>query len=104
MARVYGFGKTKTLLHVFIPSIKGTFLAALSASIGLCWKAMIAAEVLGTPKEAVGTMLYNAKIYLNTDELFAWTAIIIIISRLMEICFAKTLIRKRKAEGHRLTY
>lgn len=89
MAAAYQFGAMKTVRHVILPSVRGTFIAACGASIGLCWKAMIAAEVLGAPRGAIGTQLYNAKIYLQTDELFAWTLIVILLSRVLEAAFGK---------------
>ena len=48
--------------------------------MGLCFKASIAAEVIGTPKNAIGTQLYSAKIYLETDTLMAWTLVVILLS------------------------
>ncbi len=35
-----------------------------------------------------GEKLYNAKIYLNIPDLFAWTIVIIVISFVFEICVA----------------
>ena len=48
------------------------------------WKAGIAAEVLGLPKNSIGKALYNAKIYLEMPDLFCWTAVIILLSLLFE--------------------
>lgn len=56
-------------------------------ALGLCWKAGIAAEVIGIPEQSIGEMLYNAKIYLNTPDLFAWTVVIVMISLLFEKLF-----------------
>ena len=44
----------------------------------------MAAEVLCQPKLAIGTQLYYGKIYLETDRLFAWTAVVIVLSVLLE--------------------
>ena len=44
----------------------------------------MAAEVIGVPSGSIGEKLYNAKIYLNTPDLFAWT---IVISFVFEKCF-----------------
>ena len=52
--------------------------------IGIGWKAGIAAEVLGLPKNSIGKALYNAKIYLEMPDLFCWTAVIILLSLLFE--------------------
>ena len=69
--------------------IAGTayFLSACRLSLGMCWKAGVAAEVIGVPSGSIGEKLYNAKIYLNTPDLFAWTIVIIVISFVFEKCF-----------------
>ena len=52
--------------------------------MGLSWKACIAAEIICTPSGSVGQGIYNAKIYLETPSLFAWTATVILLSVLLE--------------------
>lgn len=84
MARVYGFGPLGTLRHVIIPSVLPAFIESCLAAIGLCWKAVVAAEVIGVPKLAVGSRLYEAKIYLETDSLLAWTLTLVLLSVLLE--------------------
>ena len=84
MARLYSFGKLKTLVHVVIPSVLPAFVQSCLAAIGLCWKAVVAAEVIGVPKLAVGSRIYESKIYLETDSLLAWTLTIILLSVLLE--------------------
>ena len=63
------------------------FLSTCRLSLGMCWKAGVAAEVIGVPSGSIGEKLYNAKIYLNTPDLFAWTIVIIVISFVFEKCF-----------------
>ena len=41
-------------------------------------------EIIGIPKGSIGEKLYNAKIYLETPDLFAWTFVIIAVSVLFE--------------------
>ncbi|MDR2657760.1 MAG: ABC transporter permease subunit [Oscillospiraceae bacterium] len=89
MAKVFRFGRWMTVRHVILPGLRGTFVAACNAAIGLCWKAMIAAEVLSIPRDAMGTQLYNAKIYLRTDALFAWTLLVILLSTVLERLFQR---------------
>jgi NitT/TauT family transport system permease protein len=91
MAGAYGFGPLKTLRLVYIPSVFPEWRAACMMGIGLAWKAGIAAEVLCLPKNAVGTELYYAKIYFETPELFAWTALVIALSFLIEKGFARLM-------------
>ena len=47
-------------------------------------KAVVAAEVIGVPKMAVGSRLYESKIYLETDSLLAWTLTIVLLSVALE--------------------
>lgn len=84
MARLFGWGWWKRFRRITAPSVLPTFLAACEACVGLCFKATIAAEVIGVPKNAIGTQLYNAKIYLETDSLMAWTLTVILLSMLLE--------------------
>jgi len=84
MAKLYRFGRLGTLRHVIVPSVLPAFVGSCLAAIGLCWKAVVAAEVIGVPKRAVGSRLYEAKIYLETDSLLAWTLTIIVLSVLLE--------------------
>ena len=46
MARVYRFGRLKTLLRVQLPSVMPYFLAACTTGLGFAWKSGIADEVL----------------------------------------------------------
>lgn len=73
------------------------FISACSVSLGLCWKSGIAAEVIGLPKGSIGEKLYQAKIFLNTGELFAWTLVIIIVSIVFEKLFIY-LLKKLQVE------
>ena len=86
---MYGFSRAKTLAHIVIPSVLPAFVQSCLASIGLCWKAVVAAEVIGVPKLAVGSKLYEAKIYLETDSLLAWTVTIVLLSVLLEALLKK---------------
>ena len=56
-------------------------------ALGLAWKAGVAAEVLCTPARTIGKNLYDAKIYIETVDVFAWTAVIVLLS----LCFEALL-------------
>lgn len=86
-ARAYRIGMKKTVTMVYLPSILPQYAASLITSLGLAWKSGVAAEVLCHPKLSVGTMLYESQIYLETADLFAWTAAVIFLSVIMEKCF-----------------
>ena len=70
----------RRILYIWIPRIKPFILSACSIALGLSWKAGVAAELIGIPKNSLGEMLYYSKIYFNTLDLFAWTVIIVLLS------------------------
>ena len=89
MVQIFNVKKSKVITKLYVPSVMPYFKSACIASIGLSWKAGIAAEVLCTPKNSIGKYLYESKIYLETADLFAWTIVIIVLSLILE----KILIR-----------
>ena len=93
LARVYRFGRLKTLRLVYLPSVAPYFQSACVTALGLAWKSGIAAEVLCQPRTAIGTQLYYAKIYLETERLFAWTIVVIVLSLLVETAL-RALLRR----------
>lgn len=84
MARLYEIPAGKRFLAIDLPQLRPYLLSALELSVGMAWKAGVAAEVIGTPAGSIGKMLYTAKIYLATPELFAWTVVIVVVSVLFE--------------------
>lgn len=84
MAKVFRISRLKKVIAIYIPAVLPYFISSVSVGIGLGWKAGIAAEVIGIPSGSIGEQLYEAKLYLMTKELFAWTIVIILISILFE--------------------
>ena len=80
MAELFNLSFKKKFLFIYLPKIKPYFISACTISIGLAWKSGIAAEIIGIPSGSIGEMLYNAKLYLATADMFSWTFVIILIS------------------------
>ena len=87
MARVFRVPLSRRLRGIYLPAVLPHFRAACSLGLGLCWKAGIAAEVIGLPNGSLGERLYTAKVYFQTADLFAWTAVIVALSLLFEKLF-----------------
>lgn len=85
MAEVFRIPYPRRIRYIYLSEMMPYVRAACSVSLGLCWKAGIAAEVIGIPAGSIGEKLYEAKVYLETSDLFAWTGTIILLS----ICFEK---------------
>jgi len=87
MAWLFRVSWIKKLKYIHIPQLKPFIFSACSVSIGLAWKSGIAAEVIGIPDGSIGEKLYEAKVYLSSGDLFAWTVIIISLSIAFEKLF-----------------
>lgn len=87
MGQVFGMRPWKKLLYLYRPALMPYLQAGCKISLGMAWKSGVAAEVIGVPTHSIGEKLYMAKIYLGTAELFAWTLVIILVSRLFEYLF-----------------
>lgn len=81
----------KRVLFLWLPQLKPYLLSACTVSLGISWKAGIAAEIIGIPVGSIGRMFYDAKVYFNTVDLFAWTVIVVVISVLFEKGFLALL-------------
>lgn len=84
MAEVFGIRGWERVRLVYAPQVLPYVRAAVSLGLGLSWKAGIAAEVIGLPDFTIGEHLYDAKVYLDTPSLFAWTVAIVALSALVE--------------------
>ncbi len=84
VCKLYRFKWTKTVRLLYLPAVRPYFLSAARTSLGLAWKAGIAAEVLCSLSASIGGQIYESKVYLETPALFAWTITVICISMLIE--------------------
>lgn len=95
MSKVF---KVKTLViikELYIPQVKPYLDAALCMIIGLGWKVVVAAEVLAVPTYSMGYNLLSAKSYLETEALFAWVVVIVVLSSFCESSI-KYLLQKKE--------
>lgn len=91
MARLFGMKKSRQIVYVYaLPAMKG-FESVCATAIGLAWKSGMAAELISIPAGSIGEKLYNAKVYLMTGDLFAWTILIILLSSLCSRLFCALL-------------
>ncbi len=84
MAAVFRVKRSRVITGVIVPTIIPHVYSALAMCLGFSWKSVVAAEVLSSPRYALGYRLYETKLYLNTPELFAWTLAIVVISLIVE--------------------
>lgn len=84
LAKVYRLPRLRILRRIYVPTVLPYFRAACISALGLGWKAGIAAEVLTVPKASIGRMISESKLYLLTEELFAWTLAVVVLSLLLQ--------------------
>ncbi|MBD5133724.1 MAG: ABC transporter permease subunit [Clostridiales bacterium] len=95
-ARAYRFSRAKTLGLIYLPALRPHFSAGLLTAFGLAWKSGVAAEVICPPARAIGSRIQQAKLGLETPDLFAWTLTIVALSLALEGLFRRALERGRK--------
>ena len=92
--RIKGY---RRLRYIYLPSIFPYLESGTKSSLGLCWKSAVAAEVIGLPLHSMGSKLYEAKVYLDTPSLFAWTVVIVVMAAIFEkLAFLLFRIIKRR--------
>jgi NitT/TauT family transport system permease protein len=98
--KIYKIKKSDTLRYLYIPSLAPFILGGLRSSLSLCWKVVVAAEVLVQPLRSLGTGMQQAKAQLETPELFAWTIATVSAAAFTQGLFRLILlIAKREKKG-----
>lgn len=87
MACVFKMNPWKKFLYIYRPAFMPFLLSGSRVALGMSWKSGVAAEIIGVPSHSIGERLYMSKIFLNTESLFAWTLVIILLSFLFEKIF-----------------
>lgn len=84
MADMYEIKPVTRFLHIRLGQLRKSLLACVEIGVSMAVKAGVAAEVIGVPACSIGRGLYDAKIYLATPQLFAWTAVLVSCSVVLE--------------------
>lgn len=103
VCQIYRFGKVKTIRHLYLPAVRPYFFAALNTSIGLAWKAGIAAEILCRPEFSIGGAIWRAKLTLEMPTVFAWTGVVILLSLVLEELLSALIRRLSGGNGREAT-
>lgn len=96
MARIFSIKGIRKFRFIILPQCMPYINAAAKTSIGMCWKAGAAAEIIGLPNFSIGEQLYLSKLYLQSDVLLSWGIIIVaagVVSEKVFLCVFKNLVR-----------
>ena len=88
MARVFRVRPMKKVRYIYFPAVYPYLMNCFRTALGMAWKSGVAAELIGQPRHTVGGNLYQAKIFLDTPGVFAWTFTVILVS----FCFEKLML------------
>ncbi len=87
MVKLYKVRPWRQLTRLYLPALTPFLAAGISAGLGLTWKVLIAAEVLAYPTWGIGSQLDTARTYLQTDQVFAWTLVVLVIGLSLDYFF-----------------
>ena len=83
VATIFEMSRLQRLTALVIPSVLSYLLPAIVTSVGLAWKAEVAAEIMTNSN--MGKLIYNFKtVSYDTASIFAWTVIIVTLSIVFE--------------------
>lgn len=93
MAQVYQVSQKKIVTEVYLPALIPHLAACISVGISFAWKSTIFAEFMGS-SSGVGFALSMANANLETDKLFAWAVILVVLMLICEYGILQPIQRK----------
>ncbi len=87
MTELFEVSFPRRLLTVYLPHMRPYVLSACALSAGLAWKSGVAAEIITMPSDSMGNLIYYAKLWLETVDLYTYTVLIVFFSILFEKLF-----------------
>ena len=93
LSKVFCVDKKKIIKFVYLDKLREFLYPSIVLSTGLAFKSGVSAEVIALVKNSIGENIYYSKLYLDTQDLFAWTIVIILLSKVCEKIITKLLIR-----------
>lgn len=93
MLSVFGVGGARRFLADTWQQLLPYLVATCRNACGMAWKAGVAAELIGSPRGSMGERIYQAKLLLETGDLFAWTLVVVALAWVCERVFMAVLTR-----------
>lgn len=80
MAKVFKLTKSQKIRFIVLPKLQNFIESGIFSTFGMSWKVVAAAEVLSIPKKALGAILQNAQVQLESSTLLATTIMLVFLS------------------------
>ncbi|MBQ0043274.1 MAG: ATP-binding cassette domain-containing protein [Lachnospiraceae bacterium] len=84
MSETLEINRVNRILFIHKELLAPSILATFKVSIGMAFKSGIAAQLIAISSKTIGTLLYDAKLSLDTAGVFAYIIAILIISVIIE--------------------
>lgn len=92
LARSFRMGRWQTLRKIYLPTILPYFFSGARLAFGFGWRVSLVAETLGA-SDGIGYRLRQAGDLVQTDQVFAWTLLLVAMMLLLEGGLLKPLER-----------
>lgn len=92
MARLFRTPHSLLLRDLYFPHLLSYLFPSLAAGLGLAWRVAVMAELLSS-ETGIGAELNLARINLDTDEVMAWIAVVVILIWVSEYLILRPLRR-----------
>ncbi|MGL1921486.1 MAG: ABC transporter permease subunit [Hyphomicrobiales bacterium] len=100
MADIYKLSPTQKFMHIHIPQIISYLFPAWIVALGMSWKIVVMAELLGT-EHGIGAAMATARVNIDTAVTMGWILMIIFNLLLIEYLFLEPI--KRYVERWKIT-
>jgi len=84
MTRLFRVPRREILLRLRLPSAAPHILSGAKSALGLSWKVVVAGEILSQPPRALGTGMQDARLLLESANVFAWALAAVALCGLTE--------------------
>ncbi len=92
MANIYQLSLWQKLIHLDLPQVISYLFPAWIVAMGMSWKIVVMAELLGT-NNGIGAAMATARVNIDTAATMAWILVIIAMLLLIEYLFLEPIKR-----------
>jgi NitT/TauT family transport system permease protein len=89
VATVYRFSWIKKIKMIYYYQMIEDFFMSVKQTLGLAFKVMVMAEVIGQARVGIGAKINHARINLEMEGIMIWTIILIVMVLLLEFILTK---------------
>ena len=93
MSRVFARSRAWTIRRIILPAVAPPVLSALTVAVGQSVRVTVMSELLSTTT-GLGAMVQRARTNLNTDDVFALSVVMAVLTLALELCILGPLRRR----------